>query len=320
MQLTAATDLTTVNTTSCITHTTNPTPACIDYLSFTLPDDTNLKTFLSDTFRLSWDTLEKASKGYNGYYERYHHGNLTVLTNGGAKGMGHNITLTGKACNRLKDHLPRIIDEVYKANGHFTRCDIAIDDYHGLLDLGTIQSSIADGLVVSRCKYLREYNERGKDGRFTGRGAYFGGRKSQLFIRIYDKALQQGEDYHWVRVELELKKGKANEAMKLARGGDLGVMAKAILKDSLSFRIKGEQMNRSRWPVAPWWDTFLEGVERLKLAAPKDEDIASQERRLKWFMRHARTLAEIVDVCGPSILQTMYNRGKSIQAARPTVH
>lgn len=302
-------------TITCITHTGNPTT--IDHLSFTLPDSIDLEAFLECSLNLTLEELTKAKGGRNGYHDRYYADNITVLTRGGAEGMGHNITLSGKACMRRKDDLGSLIDDVFSSNGHFTRCDLAIDDFEGVLNIRSIQSCISEGLVVSRAATFKEFYERGKSGQLTGRGAYFGSRKSNTYIRIYDKALQMSEDRHWVRVELELKKRAANEALKRVRAGNLGEVTKAILKDSLSFRMKGEQKNRSRWPVAPWWNHFLEGVERLRLTAPKVEDDASRQRRLEWFMSHARTFAEVVDAYGPTIIPAMYQQGKAVLAASP---
>ncbi len=309
------TDLSKGTITTCITHAGNPTT--IDYLSFTIPENIDLEAFLECSLDLSYQELIKADSGRNGYLERYHSDNVTVLTRGGAQGMGHNITLSGKACIDRQEDLKSLVSDVFACKGRFTRCDLAIDDFDGVLSIGTIQRSIADGLVVSRLGKLREFNDRDKNGNFTGRAAYFGSRKSGTFIRIYDKALQQREARHWVRVELELKKAAANYALSQVLEGDLGKVTKGILRDRLSFRLKGEQKARSRWPVAPWWDVFLGGVERLKLGANRTDDTEAQQKRIEWFVSQSKTFAEVVDLYGPTIIPAMYHHGKTMQAPLP---
>jgi len=232
--------------------------------------------------------------------------------------MGHNITLTGKSCSRFNDKLNKIISDVFYLNGHFTRVDLKIDDHQGLLDIDEIQESITAGLVISPCKTLSNYNEYDKAGNFSGKAAYIGTRKSGMFIRLYDKALKEGQDYHWIRVELELKREHANSAMKQAQGKDLGEVTKSLLKYYLSFRERAADKNRSRWPVAPWWEMFLDNVERLQLISQKEP--STQDKRLEWFMKNSATFAELVDVCGQSIIPVMYREGKMKLERKEVVH
>jgi phage replication initiation protein len=300
----------------CITYMGNT--ATIDYLSFTIPTDIYPDDFIENALGIPFEYFEKSNTGRNGYRARYHYENITVLTEGGLEGMGNNITLTGKACYRFNHMLNKIINDVFYLKGHFTRVDLKIDDYHGLLDINEMQEYITEGLVVSPCRALGNYNEHNSLGNFTGKASYIGSRKSGMFIRIYDKALKEGKDYHWVRVELELKRGYANALMKRAQGKDLGEVAKSTLKHYLSFRERGADKNRSRWPVAPWWDMFLDNVEKLKLISHKEP--ATQGKRLEWFMKNAATFAELVDVCGQAIIPVMYREGKMKLERKEVVH
>lgn len=282
----------------------------IDYMSITLPEEVNLANEVEKLFRVPFENFFRTSSGRSGYCTRYEYDNIDLLTDGGSLGMGHNITLKGTACHKYQQWLPQIAEHVFSIGGHFTRCDLAIDEYQCLLDLEAIKQSIKSGLVLANFKSVKEFNQyERKTGMVTGRGAYFGSRKSEVYIRIYDKALEQGVDQHWLRVELELKGSKADAAMKMVQHQEVGAVARGVLSDRISFRESGTGVNRSRWPVAPWWELFLDSVEKLKLVS--DSRVrATQEDRLLWFIGNAATFAELVDRCGPGIIPVLYSKGK----------
>lgn len=282
----------------------------IDYMSFTLPEETRLQREIEHLFGIPFMKFTEAASGRSGYRTRYEYGNIDILTNGGSPGMGHNITLKGAACHRYQRWLCDIALHVFAIGGHFTRCDLAIDDFQGLLNMEVIGEAITGGFVTANFKKVREYNERErKTGMLTGRGAYFGSRKSEVFIRIYDKALEQKVDQHWVRVELELKGSRANAAMKLVQTKEIGTVTRGVLNSRLSFRDKSNDGNRSRWPVSGWWKSFVASVEKLQLVADSRESV-SQESRLVSFFQNAATFAELVDNCGPGVILLMYDNGK----------
>lgn len=282
----------------------------IDYMSFTLPEDVDLGHEVERLFGIPFDKFTEAPLGRSGYRTRFEYGNIDILTNGGSVRMGHNITLKGTACHRYQRCLREVVGHVFAIGGHFTRCDLAIDDFQGALDMDVIRQAVISGLVTANFRKVREYNERErKTGMLTGRGAYFGSRKSDVFIRIYDKALEQKVDYHWVRVELEMKGSKADAAMKLVQTKEIGAVARGILNSRLSFRDKNNDGNRSRWPVSSWWKLFISSVEKLQLVADSRES-ASQESRLVSFFQNSATFAELVDNCGPGVILLMYDNGK----------
>lgn len=301
--------------TGCITGVR--TTGAIDYLSFTLPDEVCSVSFVEDVLGIPFESFSIAQNGRNGYRTLYRYGSITVLTNGAEGGMGHNITLTGTGCSRYQDRLLLLTESVFNSKGHFTRCDLKIDDHQGLLDMNEIQTAVSNGLVVAKCKKIRNYNEHDKvSGVFTGRGVYLGSRKSGMFVRIYDKALEQGVDHHWIRVELELKGNKASAAMKLTQKFEIGELVSGLLKSYVSFREYATDSNRYRWPVTKWWDLFLAGVDRLKLEVPIADNLATQEGRLAWFVSNSATFAELVDTCGTGIIPAMYQEGKQKLVSR----
>lgn len=292
----------------------------IDYISFTLPEGINLGMAVETLLGVSFEKFVITESGRNGYRKRYEYGNVTILTDGGKDDMGHNITLTGESCRRHQNRLKEMAAKVFAMGGHFTRCDLTIDDRQGLLDMDEMQQAVTGGLVLADFTKVRDFKEHDrKTGQLVGRGIYFGSRKSEIYIRIYDKALEQEVDYHWIRVELELKGSKADAALRLAQKQEVGEIVRGVLKDRLSFRELGNGVNRSRWPVAPWWTLFLGCVEKLKLLSEVREPV-SQEARLVWFVSNSATFAELFDVCGPGIIPFMYIDGKQRLEQKGMVH
>jgi len=281
----------------------------LDYLAFTVPDEATLENTVENLLGFPFKQFVMAASGRSGYRTRYEYGGIDLLTDGSNLGMGHNITLKGKACFRYQNQLKEIVAQVFAIGGHFTRCDLAIDDFQGLLEMDEIQLTVRSGLVTARFSKVKEFTEYDrKTGQTVGRGAYFGSRKSDVFLRIYDKALEQKKDHHWVRIELELKNSKADAALKLVETQDVGDAVRGVLKDRLSFREKGAGVNRSRWPVAKWWELFLDAAKKLKLTSC-DSNASTQEERLKWFMSNAATFAELIQVHGPEIIKDWYLEG-----------
>lgn len=122
-----------------------------------------------------------------------------------------------------------------------------------------------------------------------GTTVYLGSRKSQVYVRIYQKGLKTAHELglcgdaipdelrHWVRVEIELKPDKRPARMKAARLSPAAVWgcspwASDFAKHALSIdaervhmneRRESDQDKRMRFLVSQYGPTILEQVERL---------------------------------------------------------
>ncbi len=225
--------------------------------------------------------------------------------------MGHHFRLTGKACERYGEGIYELGSKVLENGGHITRLDLAIDDYGGLLDLDQMEEAIRQGLFTSRFRSPPRI-ESGidpKTGQGVGKCIRFGRRTSEVFLRVYDKAAEQGEDFHWIRFEIELKGEKATEAMRLIVAGEsIGEVALGLASNYLAFRKKTNDLNRSRWPLAVWWQQFLGGVKKMRLGVPRPDN---RNNNYDWFLeKYPRVLAGVVDRYGPEVLVQMVERGR----------
>lgn len=167
----------------------------------------------------------------------------------------------------------RVMERAYEQGWHCTRIDIAAD----LRDTGvTVQD-----IYYAHSK--EQPKERKKKTFITSaRGDTFtlGSRQSNKYLRVYDKAAEQGLSEDWIRVELEYKGDTAPTALKLARNGahncvgDLvGFLGKTltVIDESLKGMFTGNgdpikaakklQTNRERWireTVFPAWRSWAQ--------------------------------------------------------------
>ena len=224
--------------------------------------------------------------------------------------MGPHLEFTGKACARIEPCLKPFLLWAIEREAKISRLDLTIDEPVGLLDLNEVQRVVRAGGCVSKFRSEPRIEEffHPKTGALTGKIIRFGSRTSKVCLRFYDKAMQVGEDFHWVRVELELKARIAQQvAEDWISGVSLNELFFGILSNYLSFRHPGGDGNRSRWPVESWWQTFLDQGPKATFRGhtdlPKDD--------LEWFVRgYDRVLARVARKYGPHIFKEMISSGE----------
>lgn len=181
--------------------------------------------------------------------------------------------------------------------GHSTRVDIAFDDKVGLVDLETVGDAVRAGDYTSRYRPPRELVDHDKGGRTF----YFGSPSSDSQLVIYDKLRErkandradevEGLD-HWVRVELRLRRERANAAARelRERGRSAWSYFAGVLKGMLDFKVRGESDRKTRWETAPWWHAFLGFAAKATLTVEgKVRTLADVQ---SWFVNQvAPTLA-----------------------------
>lgn len=126
--------------------------------------------------------------------------------------MRTSLIMSGQALSNLRSVLPdfdaRLIALLRKAP-HISRLDIAID-----IRTAPIVSSLIDCARQSRM-VTTAHNWTVIDGSNGGKTLYVGSRASERMLRVYDKAIEQGQQGAcWDRIELEVK---GDAATRLAR-------------------------------------------------------------------------------------------------------
>ena len=273
----------------------------IDWLTFTAHGDTvdYLKWLLGlDRPEIPWETTEKFRNGYpiqsywNGITisygaddERFYKDPSKVRYD-----MGICVNLSGKGCrcfetyghgdwNRLLTYLTRDTDVIAREQRKFkhyniTRLDIAYDDHVGLLDMKELERDTRERAYVSPAKYAEVIWSDDQEDDIQGMTIQIGSDKSEIKIRIYDKAAERGfKDRHWIRCEIQLRNKRASQALKEIRErGDLGQTSAGILRNYLTYRVPTQDSNPSRWPIAPYWDKVLMNMQRVSLWVSPGEE------------------------------------------------
>jgi len=214
-----------------------------------------------------------------GYRKRLLYGDISVFYDGNEE-MGVCVSFSGQGCRVYESQFENdqwipLFKRVFEHEGHFTRCDLAIDNVDGQLKLEEIKNNIACKEIRSKFRYGREQRKfslsRNPDEfeKRDGHTIYFGSPTSRIQFRIYDKAVESGCYGHWVRFELELRKERANIAiLSLIAGESVGLLTCGIINNYLSF-INLDDSNISRCSLKGWWTAWLLTTGKMSLSVAK---------------------------------------------------
>lgn len=280
----------------------------LDWLSFTI--DNTLENM--EKVEKFFDNMTITKLGYGGM--GYTHSSVLgdggrILWNNERPDMGIHVKLPSRALADVETTSLGLLMRVRDWGGKVTRMDLAFDDTLGWLDIDEMYRKILAGELVTRWRKVTRIDggNIGKNEK-TGHTINLGARVSEAFLRIYDKKLEQDSkndgalDYDfWVRVELELKGGKAQafaEALceaVVAGDKEPGLLCSELLYGLVDFKEPREATdgNKSRWPTVEWWSGFVGATSKMKLAKPKHEKTLDDSKQ--WIEKSvASTLSMIV--------------------------
>ena len=203
--------------------------------------------------------------GARGYMDRKYFGSISIHYNG-REDMGVWCEMSGQGCRNFEDltTLPdkweNIFQFIHGSSLHITRLDVAYDDHTGILDIERIASDVQAQHYVS-CMRWWEVTRSSQ-----GVSCQVGSPKSKVLVRIYDKAAERGFDdgRHWVRVELQMRDGRAEEFSRIPM--DIGEAFAGVLLNYLRFvEPDPSDSNKSRWQMADYWANLVGDVGRIKI-------------------------------------------------------
>ena len=188
----------------------------------------------------------------------------------GNEGMGCCLNLSGQGCRVFEEQGSGDFDGLFQLvrdnpdEFHMTRLDVAFDDHTGILDIQQLLQDTDDRKFVTKfrkAKLEKEFEEEGR----PGITVYHGSKKSEVLIRIYDKAAERGlpEEQHWIRVELQLRNDRALAFVENPE--KIGVKFRGVLVNYLRYVDDNGDGNRWRWPMKAYWEELIAQVERIKL-------------------------------------------------------
>lgn len=211
---------------------------------------------------VTWETV----KGAHGYKDRLYWNCISIHFNG-SEGMGIWLELTGQGCRAFETYgngnYEGLFQEVLLNPGemNITRLDVAFDDQEdAILDIDELCDDTRHGRFVSRfADWEVIYGSKGDS-------ITHGSMKSEIFIRIYDKAMERGytDGRHWVRVELQLRRDRAIGFIK--HPGSIGDKFAGVLGNYLRYvEPDSSDQNRWRWPMLYYWEQLLQRAAHIRL-------------------------------------------------------
>lgn len=231
----------------------------VDWLTFSSKIDSVFT--LQQLLGLEHVTWQDMERGRNGYRSRMMFDNISILYDG-ADDMGICVDISGSGCRAFESFSTRswdalfhdILDDGY----NISRLDMAFDDHTGILDIAVLQDDTDDHNYVSNFrKWKIEY---GSDGVTI----YHGSARSNMLIRIYDKAAEQGVDgSHWIRVELQMRDDIASGFVAGAVSRPVGEQFCGVLRNYLRYVVPTSDTNMSRWPMTDYWAKLVGSIDSI---------------------------------------------------------
>ena len=188
------------------------------------------------------------------------------------------LEMSGQGCREFETFSKKSFDDLFEMakdekNYHITRLDVAYDDHSGILDIKKI---MLDGHMmnfVSRCEIIDLHERITKQKHLRGYSIMTGTKSSDIYMRIYDKAIERGFDdgRHWIRCELVLKQQRAVEFIKNPQ--PIGEKFRGVIHNYFRFVTPNKNdTHKDRWSMRKYWSDFLGDAEKIKLYTPKDID------------------------------------------------
>ncbi|EMS89719.1 replication initiation factor domain-containing protein [Leptospira noguchii] len=271
------------------------------------------------------------------------------------------VSLSSKALFNFRSSalsLTQLIEKAIELKGKFTRIDLALDDYEGLLNLPLIYEKLKRKEVVTRFRGYSKFespfelvetgslfrdHKIGKHGYTIYVGSF---RKSNCFVRIYDKKLQVGPESVWPiwnRLEFQLNHEAADQYCNPTWNVDpeTGEILNTNEKFPDPRRAKFENRSFPRtayyylkfleptfvqkendlghfylsekqkhfWNPSSWWTQFLKTAESEKIGLPKNE--VGLEGIDRWLRNQTSgAMYLLTEVYGEEYLDEILEEGK----------
>ena len=263
--------------------THNHMTVSFDWMEFTIKTNDWKEVIIGvlDLDPAEFTALESGGRGYK-QSQLWSLGNVRVFYNGN-ENMGVHVSMSGDGCRAYfgRKSPYALILRIKQYHGTFSRIDCAIDDIGA--EYFTVQDVIdhtKNNEVISKWRNVSVKQEFGISTLDkTSDIIYFGSMQSNVFLRVYDKRLEQEAKGNaclsdWVRWEIVYRDEKADALIDqlIVYDFDLGNVVVGVLSYYLRIAVANPlDSNRSRWDTLPLWARFIDGVSQLRLAVIKAE-------------------------------------------------
>lgn len=235
----------------------------IDWLSFTSKID-SVESIIN--FLALQDCRFVETKGMYGYRDRLHYEGINIHYNCGREDMPNVwLEMSGSGCRTYETYgngdWVNLLDNISSSDDYnITRLDVAYDDHIGILDMSRL---VKDTLNEN---YISKWNSWEVMQSSKGATIYFGSPKSDIRLRIYDKARERGlEDIHWIRSELQLRDEMATAFCRLGLD-EIGLKFCGVLTRYIRYvQPNRNDSNKSRWKNIKYWDKLIDNASAIRL-------------------------------------------------------
>lgn len=211
-------------------------------------------------------------KGAHGYRDRLYWNSISIHYNG-RDDMGIWLEMMGQGCRAFETYGTGCYEDLFNmvlsdpGDLNVTRLDVAFDDLEGILDMEQLCND------TRSLEFVSKFNDWQVILGSKGSSVTHGSMKSDLFIRIYDKAMERGytDGRHWIRCELQLRRERALAFIK--QFGTVGERFSGVMLNYLRYVDPDyHDTNRWRWDLKPYWDELIGVAMKIRLYEKPGED------------------------------------------------
>ena len=237
----------------------------VDWLTFSVKEQDPAKV-IREYLGLDPELFQDAGYGLLGYNRVLRFSDICVCyeprENDFFRDMGVCVSMSGNGCRAFEtmskltqagqDSVFPTLFQLLAADetANVSRIDIACDDREGFLNMEEIVEKVQANEINSRMT-KRSVIVSFDGTQRSGSTIYLGAPSSDFRVRIYDKALEEGVDGHWIRVELVMRHKNAA----------------AFVEQMNSAPSVGNDSNITRCTVCGWWRSFVDELESVRLVA-----------------------------------------------------
>lgn len=254
-------------------------------------------------------------RGFYGYKDQLYFDGIHIHYNG-SEDMGICVEMSGQGCRNFEtcgngdyDGIFELILEHYSDKSesremNLKRLDVAYDDFDGFIDLPLLI------IETQKENFVARFNDWECIVGNKGSSVNHGSKKSDVYIRIYDKKKERNRDdiEHWVRCEMQLRSSCALGFVKLK--GDIRKKYFDVLNNYLRYIVRiGDDSNKRRSPTAPYWLNFIESYETASIFAKPGTEYNIYKLDSLVFNQMGGAVSTIINVMGvDKFVSELYER------------
>ncbi len=233
------------------------------------------------------------------------------------------IQMSGKGCRTFETVgsgdweglLNHLTENLHGVN--ITRFDYSFDDldkilnFNELIDLtlerdeyGRLENLVTESKTVHvDLQFTSQKSTETPKGDPTAGTIYWGSKKSEFFIRAYDKAREQNCDLgvHWIRYEMQMRRSHAENFLKMGfhnfSENFLGILRKKVRYIEQT----SQDTNKSRWDEHPIWKKFFDffgKIEPRRLFATPGMDLDFEKMKDYVVAQAGQAIETLVEILG----------------------